>query len=174
MPKNEGVSAINEEARERNLDIRNVLGDAGLVVEGDRILPDDFQTIHTRAENLMGENPNLDRDTALSYAYCERMMVTGRSAEIIERASDELLSAIMTAHTGEQYTNEEVGLFKRFIEGADSATLTANPIKQWSDARNAARGSLPTAGYVAVGSQDDVLARGKNPVDAIQEARKEE
>lgn len=34
MPKNEGVSAINEEARERNLDIRNVLGDAGLVVEG--------------------------------------------------------------------------------------------------------------------------------------------
>lgn len=87
----------------------------------------------------MGENPNLDRDTALSYAYCERMMVTGRSAEIIERASDELLSAIMMAHTGEQYTNEEVGLFKRFIEGADSATLTANPIKQWSDARNAAR-----------------------------------
>lgn len=161
MVNAEAIEDIRDYA---NPAIRTMLEEAGAVIPGDPITPEDYEATKSRAMVLAREkNIPASAETLLLKAFIERKEhVKGTGEEIRQRLTDEAMRKYVYADTDERLTDEEIAMYRK-------SDLEPG---EWIRERNAATEGAG-GGYAVANEKDDVVAQAQSPEEAMRRAQDE-
>ena len=144
-------------------DIREILTGAGVVIGGDEITADDYESIKKRARVLADEiNVPISANALLLGAYADRMENLGRATDNdFKDMPNDVVRSIMYARTGYSPNDVEIELIR-----------TSNfPInKEWVDEREQSKKGVSDYS-VAVDEKATVVGSGGTPEEAVRQAQ---
>jgi hypothetical protein len=151
---------------ESTADLAEALEDTGLIPNGVALSDADFTAIMRRADVLMNNDSTLDESQALVGAYVDRMSVKGKiGVEILKRVAIPELTQALQSHYGEDFSEQEVQLFLKYLESGHHAVGMREVVDQWKAERDMTlAGGIPD-GVVSVEKDDSVVSYSDAGVD---------
>jgi len=157
-----GVQVVEEINDYENAEIRDMLADAGMVVDGDAITPEDYEAIKSRAKYLAEKaTAPISTKSLLFGAFVDRMEHVGKSGvERLKDVSDDVIKCVVRAWGEGDLDDEEISLFR-------SSRL---PISEWMEKRASAKGQIKDI-VVVIDANENVIKSAETPEVALLRAQ---
>lgn len=164
LQRHENDAVVKEIKDYENTDIRELLGEVGIVETGDEIMLEDYKAIQGRAVVLREGGREVTARAALIAGFIDRKKHLHQlSDDAIKSMPKEVLGGYIYAETG-------VNLDDESLEGLRRSDLG---LEEWVEKWTALRQNGTKEFSVAVDKGDSVISRGTSPEEALRRAQEE-